>query len=85
MRINHANFKIYNVLNAHPQNVTNTISRPRDDPICKNVGCWNIVTLIRHVSFVDCTGDYIIMSTMLTGAAVMDASLLLNASNMPFQ
>jgi len=37
--------------------------------------------LIRHVSFVDCPGHDILMATMLNGAAVMDAALLLIAGN----
>ncbi|KAA3670893.1 translation initiation factor 2 subunit 3, partial [Paragonimus westermani] len=36
-----------------------------------------------HVSFVDCPGHDILMATMLNGAAVMDAALLLIASNEP--
>ena len=39
---------------------------------------WN---LVRHVSFVDCPGHDILMATMLSGAAVMDAALLLIAGN----
>lgn len=39
---------------------------------------WN---LSRHVSFVDCPGHDILMATMLNGAAVMDAALLLIAGN----
>ena len=39
--------------------------------------------LIRHVSFVDCPGHDILMATMLNGAAVMDAALLLIAGNEP--
>jgi translation initiation factor 2 subunit 3 len=35
--------------------------------------------LQRHVSFVDCPGHDILMATMLNGAAVMDAALLLIA------
>ena len=35
--------------------------------------------LLRHVSFVDCPGHDILIATMLTGAAVMDACLLLIA------
>jgi len=38
--------------------------------------------LVRHISFVDCPGHDILMATMLTGAAVMDAALLLIAGNM---
>jgi len=37
--------------------------------------------LERHVSFVDCPGHDILMRTMLNGAAVMDAALLLIAGN----
>jgi len=39
--------------------------------------------LQRHVSFVDCPGHDILMATMLNGAAVMDAALLLVAGNEP--
>lgn len=41
------------------------------------------MTLMRHVSFVDCPGHDILMATMLNGAAVMDAALLLIAGNEP--
>ena len=37
--------------------------------------------LTRHVSFVDCPGHDILMATMLNGAAVMDAALLIIAGN----
>merc|ERR1712007_335700 len=37
--------------------------------------------LVRHVSLVDCPGHDILMATMLNGAAVMDAALLLIAGN----
>lgn len=40
-------------------------------------------SLQRHVSFVDCPGHDILMATMLNGAAVMDAALLLIAGNEP--
>jgi translation initiation factor 2 subunit 3 len=41
-------------------------------------GTWE---LRRHISFVDCPGHDILMATMLNGAAVMDAALLLVAGN----
>jgi translation initiation factor 2 subunit 3 len=40
-----------------------------------------VYSLRRHVSFVDCPGHDILMATMLNGAAVMDAALLLIAGN----
>lgn len=39
---------------------------------------------MRHVSFVDCPGHDILMATMLNGAAVMDAALLLIAGKLIF-
>ncbi|KAI9190513.1 P-loop containing nucleoside triphosphate hydrolase protein [Polychytrium aggregatum] len=48
---------------------------------CERVGCMGRMRLLRHVSFVDCPGHDILMATMLNGAAVMDAALLLIAGN----
>eukprot|EP00397_Hematodinium_sp_SG-2012_P021653 GEMP01022381.1.p1 GENE.GEMP01022381.1~~GEMP01022381.1.p1 ORF type:complete len:464 (+),score=92.48 GEMP01022381.1:92-1483(+) len=47
---------------------------------CPLGGNWR---LQRHISFVDCPGHDILMATMLNGAAVMDAALLLVAGNEP--
>ena len=52
-------------------------------PMCKRPGCGSTMTLLRHVSFVDCPGHDVLMATMLNGAAVMDAALLLIAGNEP--
>lgn len=56
-------------------------SSKEDKPACKL--CGGPMTLMRHVSFVDCPGHDILMATMLNGAAVMDAALLLIAGNEP--
>ncbi|EDO38840.1 predicted protein [Nematostella vectensis] len=48
---------------------------------CERSGCPGKFRLMRHVSFVDCPGHDILMATMLNGAAVMDAALLLIAGN----
>eukprot|EP00388_Colpodella_angusta_P012958 GDKJ01032678.1.p1 GENE.GDKJ01032678.1~~GDKJ01032678.1.p1 ORF type:complete len:474 (+),score=127.73 GDKJ01032678.1:28-1449(+) len=50
---------------------------------CEKDGCTGSARLIRHVSFVDCPGHDVLMATMLNGAAVMDAALLLVAGNEP--
>lgn len=47
-------------------------------PCADGEGNWK---LVRHISFVDCPGHDILMATMLNGAAVMDAALLLVAGN----
>ncbi|TPX36795.1 hypothetical protein SeMB42_g07041 [Synchytrium endobioticum] len=48
---------------------------------CERIGCMGRMRLLRHVSFVDCPGHDVLMATMLNGAAVMDAALLLIAAN----
>ena len=55
-----------------------------DSPMCEVPGFEDKrMKLVRHVSFVDCPGHDILMATMLNGAAVMDAALLLVAGNEP--
>lgn len=56
-------------------------SSKEDNPMCEVTGCNGTMKLMRHVSFVDCPGHDILMATMLNGAAVMDAALLLIAGN----
>ncbi|XP_053203682.1 eukaryotic translation initiation factor 2 subunit 3-like [Panonychus citri] len=56
-------------------------SSKEDDFPCDRPGCTGRFRLLRHVSFVDCPGHDILMATMLNGAAVMDAALLLIAGN----
>ncbi len=58
-------------------------SSKEDNPPCERSGCGGTYKLLRHVSFVDCPGHDILMATMLNGAAVMDAALLLIAGNEP--
>ncbi|XP_012347907.1 histone-lysine N-methyltransferase Su(var)3-9 isoform X1 [Apis florea] len=54
----------------------------KDDSFpCLRPVCPGRFQLVRHVSFVDCPGHDILMATMLNGAAVMDAALLLIAGN----
>ncbi len=48
-------------------------------PTCPN--CGGKATFIRAVSFVDCPGHEVLMTTMLSGAAVMDGALLIIAAD----
>ncbi len=50
-------------------------SAKEDESNCEE--CKKPLELLRHISFVDCPGHDILMATMLTGAAIMDAALLL--------
>lgn len=84
IKLGYANAKIYQCDNP-------TCPRPgcyisggssKDDTLpCLRLNCPGHFQVVRHVSFVDCPGHDILMATMLNGAAVMDAALLLIAGN----
>lgn len=81
IKLGYANSKIFKCLTCPaPAAYQSFPSKKEDDAICDE--CNSKMELLRHVSFVDCPGHDILMATMLTGAAVMDAALLIVASNM---
>mmetsp|Transcript_13085 Transcript_13085/g.13547 ORF Transcript_13085/g.13547 Transcript_13085/m.13547 type:complete len:508 (+) Transcript_13085:65-1588(+) len=79
IKLGYANAKIYK---ADGPNNTMGLYRSKGsstaDTFIEDGKTWNVQ---RHVSFVDCPGHDILMATMLNGAAVMDAALLLIAGN----
>lgn len=84
IKLGYANAKIYKCENPacpRPGCYKSYRSDKEDNPPCERLGCGHRMKLIRHVSFVDCPGHDILMATMLNGAAVMDAALLLVAGN----
>ncbi|KAJ6172008.1 hypothetical protein N7470_001075 [Penicillium chermesinum] len=84
IKLGYANAKIYKCDNPEcprPTCYRSYGSEKEVDPPCEREGCSGKYRLERHVSFVDCPGHDILMSTMLSGAAVMDAALLLIAGN----
>ncbi|KAG7131089.1 Eukaryotic translation initiation factor 2 subunit gamma like protein [Verticillium longisporum] len=84
IKLGYANAKIYQCDNQEcprPGCFRSYKSEKEVDPPCEREGCEGTYRLLRHVSFVDCPGHDILMSTMLSGAAVMDAALLLIAGN----
>ncbi|KAA1070209.1 hypothetical protein PGT21_003670 [Puccinia graminis f. sp. tritici] len=86
IKLGYANAKIYKCEEAscaRPGCYRSYGSDKEDRPMCDVPGCHGRMKLIRHVSFVDCPGHDILMATMLSGAAVMDAALLLIAGNEP--
>jgi translation initiation factor 2 subunit 3 len=86
IKLGYANAKIYKCDNPEcpePDCYRSFKSDKEIHPKCQREGCTGRYNLIRHVSFVDCPGHDILMSTMLSGAAVMDAALLLIAGNEP--
>ncbi|KAI4263786.1 MAG: hypothetical protein L6R42_001075 [Xanthoria sp. 1 TBL-2021] len=84
IKLGYANAKVYKCDNEEcprPGCYRSYKSEKEVDPPCERDGCEGRYRLLRHVSFVDCPGHDILMSTMLSGAAVMDAALLLIAGN----
>jgi len=84
IKLGYANAKIYKCDHAacpRPGCYRSKGSAHPDDFPCDRAGCSGRFRVLRHVSFVDCPGHDILMATMLNGAAVMDAALLLIAGN----
>ncbi|EAU87810.1 translation initiation factor eIF2 gamma subunit [Coprinopsis cinerea okayama7 len=84
IKLGYANAKIYKCENdacPRPGCYRSYPSDKEEHPPCERPGCGHRMKLLRHVSFVDCPGHDILMATMLNGAAVMDAALLLVAGN----
>lgn len=80
--LGYANAKLFKCPKCPPPECYKSYgSEMEDQPKCET--CGETLELIRHVSFVDCPGHDILMATMLNGAAVMDAALLLIAANEP--
>ena len=80
IKLGYANAKVYKCDHPscpRPGNYRSAGSSKEDAYPCDRVGCSGKFKLVRHVSFVDCPGHDILMATMLNGAAVMDAALLL--------
>lgn len=84
IKLGYANAKVYECDDEkcpRPGRFRSYGSSKEDDFPCDRQGCNGRMKLRRHVSFVDCPGHDILMATMLNGAAVMDAALLLIAGN----
>ena len=75
IKLGYADMPIYECPNCEtPKSYSN-------QPICPN--CNSKATFVRAVSFVDAPGHEALMATMLSGAAIMDAALLVIAADEP--
>jgi translation initiation factor 2 subunit 3 len=86
IKLGYANVKIYECENKacpRPDRFSAAPSWMTGKLRCARDGCNSDMRLVRHVSFVDCPGHEVLMATMLNGAAVMDASILVVAANVP--
>jgi len=85
IKLGYANAKIYACMDPNCKRPGGyyAFGSGKQDHGLKCEECKGDLKLQRHVSFVDCPGHDILMATMLNGAAVMDAALLLVAGNEP--
>jgi translation initiation factor 2 subunit 3 len=75
IKLGYADMPIYKCPNCEPpKNYSN-------QPVCPN--CNSKTVFVRAVSFVDAPGHEALMATMLSGAAIMDAALLVIAADEP--
>uniref|UniRef100_A0A8C0UPZ8 protein-synthesizing GTPase n=2 Tax=Passeriformes TaxID=9126 RepID=A0A8C0UPZ8_CYACU len=84
IKLGYANAKIYKLDDpscSRPECYRSCGSSTPDEFPTDIPGTKGNFKLVRHVSFVDCPGHDILMATMLNGAAVMDAALLLIGNN----
>jgi translation initiation factor 2 subunit 3 len=81
IKLGYANFKVFKCDNllCPPPECYQSYGSSTFSPKCKKCSCS--MTLIRHMSFVDCPGHEKLMRTMLNGCCVMDAAILMIASN----
>lgn len=85
IKLGYANAKLYKCPTCKSPECWKSYGSSHPDIVkCSNEGCNSQLILQRHVSFVDCPGHDTLMATMLAGAAVMDAALLLVAGNQPY-
>lgn len=77
IKLGFANAKIFECANCHvPKNYFSEKSSCEDTPPCPH--CKKRDTkLVRHISIIDCPGHHDYMTTMLSGVAAMDGTLLL--------
>lgn len=87
IKLGYANVKIYKCSSPEcprPECYACAPSTTRPGSLmCRRLGCDGEMRLVRHISFVDCPGHEVLMQTMLNGAAVMDAALLVVAADSP--
>ncbi len=75
IKLGYADMPLYKCPNCEPpKNYSN-------QPVCPN--CNSKTVFVRAVSFVDAPGHEALMATMLSGAAIMDAALLVIAADEP--
>lgn len=84
IRLGYANAKIYKCDECpKPRCYKAYGSSQKGNPKCPEEGCTARMSLVRHLSFVDCPGHEVLMATMLNATAIMDAAMLVISAKEP--
>ena len=83
IKLGYANAKLYECPSCEAPAKFKSFNSAKPDAVPCDI-CGTHLILKRHVSFVDCPGHDALMATMLAGAAVMDAALLLVAGDQTY-
>jgi len=73
IKLGYANCKIFKCNECPKPTCYQSFPSHIKDPKCHH--CDNTLVLKRHISFVDCPGHHLLMSTMLNGTAIMDGAI----------
>jgi translation initiation factor 2 subunit 3 len=79
IRLGYANAKIYKCDNCSIPECYYSTGSDNFDNICPK--CSSKSILLNHVSFVDCPGHNMLMSTMLNGTSVMDYAIIVESTS----
>lgn len=85
LKLGYANVKIYkcdNTMCPAPW-CYRSVGSSACAPTCARAGCVSTMKLVRHISLIDAPGHSSLMGTALSGAAIMDATILLVAADQP--
>lgn len=81
IKLGYANFKIYKCDKCPIPRCYYSMPSNIIEIKCPNLVCDGTLELQRHMSFIDCPGHDCFMATMMSGASVMDAAILVIAAN----
>lgn len=83
IRLGYANFKIYKCPKCPTPACYRPVPSATMDVQLPCPECTSSMTLVRHVSLVDSPGHHDLLTTMLSGASVTDAAILVVAADEP--
>jgi translation initiation factor 2 subunit 3 len=79
IKLGYANAKIYKCIQCESPSCYQSFSSDTKNPLCKINNEHINLQLQTHVSFIDCPGHNMLMSTMLNGTCLMNAAMIVES------